>query len=373
VRLLVVSRPFAFHGGVERATAGLLEALVAHGHDVHLLSPRGQPPVPGVTLRTLPLPPVPGPARVLVLPIAVRLAVRQRAWDAVQSHERTLGQDVYRAGEGCHRGYLDALGTPAYRRLMYHRLVLALERRVYRTTPQIAAISRLGAAEIARLHEVPETRLTVVYNGVDLARFHPDHRARERAAARAEAGVPAGAWVVLFAGSGFARKGLDTALRGVALLADRTSRILVVGRGDPRPYRRLAERLGLGERVRWLGPRPDVERWYAAADALVLPTRYEPFGNVHLEALASGLPVVTTTAAGGAEVVGPESGAVVPPGDARAVGRALEGLRATEPGRLAMAARAAAEPFTYARQVASFERIYRRLPAVRTDFTLRNR
>ena len=156
-------------------------------------------------------------------------------------------------------------------------------------------------------------------------------------------------------------------------VSDRASRLLVVGKGDTRPYRRLAERLGLGERVRWLGPRPDVERWYAAADVLVLPTRYEPFGNVHLEALASGLPVVTTTAAGGAEAVGSECGAIVPPGDPRAVTRALERLRATPSERLTVAARAAAEPFTYERQVVGFERIYRRLPSVRADFTLKNR
>jgi UDP-glucose:(heptosyl)LPS alpha-1,3-glucosyltransferase len=244
---------------------------------------------------------------------------------------------------------------------------------VFLRTPQVVAISRLGAAEIARLHGVPETRLTVVYNGVDLVRFHPEHRTRERAAARAEAGVPVGAWVALFTGSGFERKGLDTALRGLALLGDGASRLLVVGKGDTRPYRRLAERLGLGERVRWLGPRPDVERWYAAADVLVLPTRYEPFGNVHLEALASGLPVVTTTAAGGAEAVDSESGVVVPPGDPRAVTRALERLRATPADRLITAARGAAEPFTYERQVVGFERIYRRLPSVRSDFTLKNR
>jgi glycogen(starch) synthase len=93
----------------------------------------------------------------------------------------------------------------------------------------------------------------------------------------------------------------------------------------------------------------------------VLPTRYEPFGNVHLEALAAGLPVVTTTAAGGAEAVGPGCGMVVEPGDARGVAAALEELRARDAGSLQAAARAAAEPFTYARQVAGFEGIYRRL------------
>jgi UDP-glucose:(heptosyl)LPS alpha-1,3-glucosyltransferase len=373
MRILVISRPFVFHGGVERATAGFLAALVAHGHDVHLLSPPGQEPMPGVTLRTLALPPVPGSARILVLPLAARLAVRRRAWDAVQSHERTLCQDVYRAGEGCHRAYLDAMTSRSHRRRAYHRVLLSLERRVFATTPRVVAISRLGAAEIGRLYGVPDARLSVVYNGVDLARFHPDHRARHRAAARAEVGVAADAWVTLFAGSGFERKGLAAAVESLASLSDRASRLLVVGRGDTEPYRRLAERLGLGERVTWLGARRDIERWYAAADALVLPTVYEPFGNVHLEALASGLPVVTTSAAGGAEVVGPDCGAVVPPRDPGAVATALERLRAADPERLSAAARAAAEPFTYERQVAGFERIYRGVQAARPGITLRNR
>jgi UDP-glucose:(heptosyl)LPS alpha-1,3-glucosyltransferase len=359
VKILVVARPFVFHGGVERATAGFLAALVAHGHDVHLLSRPGRALVPGVTLHTLALPPVPGAARLLALPLAVRLAVRRRAWDVVQSHERTLGQDVYRAGEGCHRAYLDAL--PAHGRAVYHRVLLALERRVFAGTPEIVAISRHGAAEIARLYGVADARLTVVYNGVDLVRFHPDNRDRLRAAARAEAGVAADAWVTLFAGSGFERKGLATAVEALAALGDRSSRLLVLGKGDTRAYRVLAERMEVAPRVVWLGARPDVERWYAAADALVLPTLYEPFGNVHLEALASGLPVVTTTVAGGAEAVGAGSGAVVPPRQPAAVASALTRLRGADRSGLTAAARSAAEPFTYARQVGGFEQVYRRV------------
>jgi UDP-glucose:(heptosyl)LPS alpha-1,3-glucosyltransferase len=365
MKILIVSRPFVFHGGVERATAGFLAALVAHGHDVHVLSPPGQQPVRGITRHTLRLPTLPATARLLALPLAVRVAVRRRAWDAVQSHERTLSQDVYRAGEGCHRAYLDALPPRGSRRALYHRVLLDLERRVFASTPQIVAISRRGAAEIADIYGVPSGRLRLVYNGVDLARFHPGNRGRQRATARAEIGIGRDAWTVLFAGSGFERKGLATVIEGLAALGDRASRLLVVGRGDPEPYRRLAARLHVDGRIVWLGARPDLERWYAAADALVLPTRYEPFGNVHLEALASGLPVVTTTVAGGAEIVADDRGAIVPPGDARAVAVAMKRLREADPTRLAAAARAAAEAFTYERQVAGFEEVYRRVPEFR--------
>jgi UDP-glucose:(heptosyl)LPS alpha-1,3-glucosyltransferase len=361
MKILIVSRPFVFHGGVETATAGFVAALAAHGHDVHLLSLPGQSPMPGVTLHTLPLPRLPRTARLLALPFLARRVMRDKGWDAVQSHERTLGQDVYRAGEGCHRAYLETIGDERPRR-GYHRMLLALERRVFATTPHVVAISRRGAEEIAALYAVPPARLSVVYNGVDLVRFHPDNRARHRSPARAEAGVPMGAFTVVFAGSGFERKGLAVAIQALAALADRDSRLLVVGKGDRGPWSDQARRLGVSDRVVWLGPRPDIERWYAAADVVALPTRYEPFGNVHLEALASGVPVVTTTRAGGAEAITPWSGAVVKPDDAPALAAALEWIRGLEPARLTIAARAAAEPFTWERQVADFEQIYRKLP-----------
>jgi len=360
VRLLVVTRPFVYHGGVERATAGLVAALAEHGHAVEVLSWGGQQPLPGVATRRLALPPLPASGRALALAWAVRALTARRRWDVVQSHERTLGQDVYRAGEGCHRAYLDAVSEPRGRPA-YHRVVLALERRVFARTPRIVAISRAGAGEIARLYGVPPARLDVVYNGVDLRRFHPDNRAAHRAAARAEAGVPAGAFTLLFVGGGFARKGLAVALEALARLDDAEGRLVVLGRDDPATWRARAQRLGVAARVAWLGARPDVERWYAAADALVLPTRYEPFGNVHLEALASGLPVVTSARAGGAEALTAACGAAVDPTDAAAVAEAIQRLHGADPRALAAAARAAAEPFTFARQVAGFEAVYRGL------------
>jgi UDP-glucose:(heptosyl)LPS alpha-1,3-glucosyltransferase len=368
VKLLIIARPFVFHGGVERATAGLVGALVEHGYDVHLLSSRGQAAMPGVTLHTLSLPPLPSATRVLALAVSARRAVAGRSWDVVQSHERTLSQDVYRAGEGCHRAYLASEARPRARGL-YHRIVLALERRVFARTPRIVAIAEAGRREIASLYGVVPERLSVVYNGVDLERFHPRNRARYRGIVRSEAGIPATAFTVLFVGSGFARKGLATAVEAFAAIADRESRLVVLGKGDAREYRALASRLGIGERVVWLGARDDPERWYAGADIVVLPSRYEPFGNVHLEALAAGLPVVASSRAGGAEVIAEGvNGAVVAPTDVAAIASALEHFRERSVADLTQAARGSAEPYTYTAQVAGFARVYRSLPRARCDF-----
>jgi UDP-glucose:(heptosyl)LPS alpha-1,3-glucosyltransferase len=365
MRILIIARSWSFHGGVEAATAGLLGALVEHGHDVHVLGPGAQRPLDGLTVHELRIPPLPPAMKLLAVTALARVAIRRGRWDVVQSHERVLGADVYRAGEGCHRGYLAALGPPRGRRL-YHRVVLALERRVLTRTPRVVAIARRGKAEIERLYGVPPERVAVAYNGVDLGRFHPSQRHGHRVRARDEAGVGKDDHALLFVGSGFDRKGLATALDALRALEDPASRLVVVGKGDHRRFAALAQRLGVEDRVAWLGPRRDVERWYAAADVLVLPARYEPFGNVHLEALASGLPVVTSTAAGGAElIVEGVNGAVRDPRDAAGIAQAVVALRARGVEDLVAACRQSVEPFTYARQVAELTKVWETVSATR--------
>jgi UDP-glucose:(heptosyl)LPS alpha-1,3-glucosyltransferase len=241
---------------------------------------------------------------------------------------------------------------------------LYLERRIFtlRSARHIVAISARGKSEIEALYATPSDRVTVVYNGVDLARFQPDNRKKWRDEMRTALGLPAETWLIAFVGSGFERKGLGPLLEAVASLGDSRVRVIVVGKGRTEAYRETTARLGVAEAVTWIAPRPDVERVYAAADVVALPARYEPFGNVHLEALASGVPVLTSATTGGAEVVRDGvNGAVVAAPTPEAIARGLREIRDGDAAGLSLAAREAAEPFTYAAQVAALEKIYRRL------------
>jgi len=364
MKLALICRPLRFHGGVETATAGLMSELVRRGHTIDLLTTSDQAEWPGVTVRRLPVVRQPSVLRLLSFALAARRAVLDSDYDVVQSHERGLRQDIYRAGEGVHRAYLAATGQRWATLEPHHRLVCALETRIFRlqSARHVVAISRGGKAEIERLYAPPPERVSLVYNGVDLGRFHPRNRQGAGRATRAALGFAGDAWVVLFVGSGFVRKGLRPLIEAIARARESRWRLVVAGRGDTRPYRELAGRLGLRERVTWVGPSREVERLYAAADVVALPALYEPFGNVHLEALAAGVPVLTSARAGGSELIIPgENGWVVPVPSGEAVSEGLRALRERDPSLLAEAARASAEPYTHVAQADRFEALYRAL------------
>jgi UDP-glucose:(heptosyl)LPS alpha-1,3-glucosyltransferase len=171
--------------------------------------------------------------------------------------------------------------------------LLSLEKETFspRHTGLIIANSRRGKEEIVRHYGFPEERIHVVYNGVDVERFKP--RPGER---RGEH------FILLFVGSGFERKGLRFCVQALAQLPA-PFKLRVVGKGNPVPYQRLAQRLGVAERLEFLGANLDTASVYPQADLLVHPAIYEPFANVCLEAMACGLPVVTSRISGTAEVI----------------------------------------------------------------------
>ncbi len=279
---------------------------------------------------------------------AVRAELARDRPDVVQTHERIAGCDIFRAGDGVHRVFLDErartggglerIGIAAN---PYHAYVLAAESRVF-ADPSLKAvicISQMVRDDIRAHFRLPEERLHVIYNAVDPREFGPHVRA-QRDATRASLGLAATDVAFLLLGSGYARKGVPAALQALAQLPD-AARLVVVGREkNPARYAALAARLGVTGRVVFAGPQADPRPYLGAADAFVLPTLYDPLSNAVLEALACGLPVVTSRRCGAGELVAARgAGAICDAVDVTAIAEAMRQLLdASE--RASMAARA---------------------------------
>ncbi|RJX33153.1 MAG: glycosyltransferase family 1 protein [Desulfarculus sp.] len=319
MRLGLVRYKYDQGGGAERTLGLLARGLLERGHQVHLVTSAWQGAAPpGLRIRLVP---PAGPAR------WARAAAQSAAGlglDTWLSLERVPGSPLFRAGDGVHAAWLArrAPYEPLMKRLSFglnpkHRSLLELERRTL-GAPQlrgVIAVSRLVAGELQEYYGVPADKIKVIYNGVDEQMLASAREAWLRQDARRELSLEPGRPALLFLGSGWERKGLAFALAALVRLKD--ALLLVAGRDRPQAWQARAARLGVAERVRWLGLRTDVAALLAGCDALVLPSIYDPCPNSALEALYAGLPVVTTQAAGACELLEPgKSGVVVSRADA---------------------------------------------------------
>jgi UDP-glucose:(heptosyl)LPS alpha-1,3-glucosyltransferase len=293
-----VRRGYSESGGAEAYLTRLARGVVEAGHDAQLITTEAWPQNewPFGPIRRLPSGSVTEFARDLE---KIRA---QLHCDVLMSLERVWSCDVYRAGDGVHRAWL------ARRRkfeLPLERFVRGLNRKhgdilrleeallANRGALRVIVNSQMVKTEIVDLYGYPADKIDIVRNGVPLGQFRFDPKLREES--RDELKVKPDEIVLLFAGSGWERKGLRFAIAAMALCANRKMRLLVAGRGNQRSYK--------AKRVQFLGEVPDPVRIYLAADIFILPTIYDPFSNACLEALACGLPVVTTRSNGFGEII----------------------------------------------------------------------
>ena len=312
MRLGIVRQRYTPFGGAERFVERAIDALVARGVHVSVYTRKWPQERKGSIEPVICNPFHIGSLwRDASFAAAVRAALARDRPDIVQSHERIAGCDIFRAGDGVHRVWLEErlrTGGRAERARIaanpYHRYVLDAEARLF-ASPALKAvicISQMVKDDVQRHFTLPDDRLHVIYNAVDPREFSPAVQVN-RAATRAELGLADADVAFLSVGSGYARKGVATAIRALARLP-RTARLVVVGKDkSPARYRRLAQRAGVADRVVFAGPRTDPRPFLGAADAFVLPTLYDPLSNAVLEALACGLPVVTSTRCGAGELV----------------------------------------------------------------------
>ena len=316
MKIALVNKTFSLsHGGAERFSVNLAAALVRGGHEVHAFAHQAEDLPDQVTLHRVSIVKKPAFRRVLSFARHIRQMLISESFDIIYGLTQIYPQDLHRMGGGIHRHWmrvrypfmpwrwLNYLFNPA------HLANIFLESRIYRPVNfrRIVTNSKLCKRHAQEYYGVPPERIAVIYNGVDHQTFNPQAATRYRSEVRQELGLSQDDPVILFVASNWKRKGLSVLLRALAILGrrGRTCQVLVVGRGKSTPFRKLVRQLGLDGCVHFTGATTQVERYYGAGDFLVLPTLYDPFANVCLEAMACGLPVITTTANGAAEIIRP--------------------------------------------------------------------
>ena len=317
-------RGYSATGGAEAYLLRLAEALQAQGHRVVLLGtgdwPQGK--WPGEEVVALPK------KSLRKFAAAALHCKKEKKIDLLFSMERVPEVDIFRAGDGVHAAWLEyqKKSLPRWRRLFSfskyrHREVLAYERELFDplSATRVIANSAMVAREIVEYFHFPKSQITIIPNGVPVTNLPS---ASERDAIRKKLGIGERECVALFVGSGWKRKGLRVAIKAVELvnksLLGKPMKLLVAGKGNPKKYSSTD--------ALFLGPVHDVASLYAAADLFILPTIYDPFSNASLEALAAGLPVITSAMNGCLEImIKDQHGSVIKdPSDVEGFARALK-------------------------------------------------
>ncbi len=365
------------YGGLERYTISLARELLKRGHEVHVLANRWEPHDHVIFHRARAIR-LDSPVKNLSFALSARRIIQRESFDMVQSMERVWRQDIFRASDGINPVQVARRhASPLKRRLALlnprNAVLRLLEYRIFRFggARRILTNSFLVRRQITDHYGVRPEKISVLYNAVDTARFHPKQAAKWRETVRRQYGIGPADLLLLFVGNNYHRKGLATLLQ--ALAPDRKQRniALIAGKGDAGHFSRLSRSMGAGDRVVFAGQVTDTVPLYAAADLFVLPTEYDAFANVCLEAMACGLPVITTDNNGASEIIHPGvHGHVFPVGDADHLAHALD-LCQEENARKKMgeAARALTKNFTMERYMERLLDLYAEVSQEKSEMT----
>jgi UDP-glucose:(heptosyl)LPS alpha-1,3-glucosyltransferase len=309
-------------GGCATYITDLTRCLVADGHEVHLYACAWEAAsLPGA-VHYHPLPASRGPRfqRPWRFAAACEEAVRAGGHQVSVGFDKTWGQDVLYPQGGLHvastahnlHKYPGRMARGLARLAKWldlaHWSFAALERRQYlgRQRSLIIVNSEMVRGHFQQYYGIHSADVRVLYSAIDASRFPEHDRPRRRLESRERWGIRADESVGLFAAMNYHLKGLEPLLHAVSLLPARSRfRLVVAGNRRTQKYERLAHRLGVADRVQFLGPRRDMLHCYFAADFLIHPTFYDPCSLVVLEALACGLPVITSRYNGASELLSP--------------------------------------------------------------------
>lgn len=365
----IVAHDVGAVGGMERQLAELAIGLRRRGREVTVIARTCELPAgSGVVFHR-----VRGPARPFLLAYpwfmaAGSLAVRRHRRGLLQATGAiVLNHADCVAVHCCHQAYTAMPGRPTRLFRWYGAVVGLVKRIAERACARANRPARFvcvseGVAEEVRTHyPAVARRVVTIHNGVDTNAFAPGVRTHEARALRARLGLPSGRRTLAFVGGDWEHKGLRSAIEALARAPGWD--LLVAGRGHVPRYREIADSLGVGERVHWLGVVRDIQVVYELADAFVLPSSYETFSLVTFEAAASGLPILATAVNGVRELIEDGHNGFLIAADSDAIAERLQ-LLAADPElgvRLGCAAREAALAFGWEEMIAEHHALYAQL------------
>lgn len=373
MRIALLTRRFDPRGGgTERDLIVTANSLAAAGHEVKIYAAEIRGAENGLAVEKVTAPPLGRALRLVSFALrAPRMARGVGRADLVLSFARTIGADVLRSGGGAHISYVraarqwrGALSWAAMCASPYHRAQMAVERAGFRS-PNLRlalAVSETVRADLIGAFGIAREKVATLYNGVDLDRFMPPRDDSARREIRARFGIPDAAPAALFVGNGFARKGVAFLVKAWEHVASDAHLLVVGGDRAIESYRREVQRRGLSSRVHFAGVRHDVGAVFHAADVFTLPSLFEPFGNVVMEAMASGLPAMASSRCGVAELLPDrmKQFVVEDPTNTDEIARRMNVLLASH-RELHQLARATAEKFTWQRYATELNEIIARL------------
>jgi UDP-glucose:(heptosyl)LPS alpha-1,3-glucosyltransferase len=358
MRIALLARRFDPEGGgTERDLILTAEGLRRGGHQVAIYADQIRGQTAALTVHRVATVPLPRTLAFIRFAVAAAPLARRRGADLVMSFARVTSADVLRSGGSAHISYLRAVarwrgGASALgmRLVPYHRAQIIVERLGF-TSPKLRAalaVSELVRGDLLNQFRLPAAKVTTIYNGVDMQLFHPESDSVARNRIRGQSRIPTDAALVLFVGNGFARKGLGFLIDAVAKLKSRPYLMVVGNDGAAPAFQRRSQRRGIADRVIFAGAQPGVVEFFNAGEVLALPSLFEPFGNVALEAMACGRPVLLSAQCGVAELLPDElrDYVVGNPSDPAEIAAKLERLL-RDANDLRPIARAAASRFTW--------------------------
>ncbi len=300
--VLCLFKYFPF-GGLQRDFLRIAETCIDRGHQVEAYAAAWQGKAPaGLHVSMLPVRGFTNHGRAESFAAHLKERLDSRPVDAVVGFNKMPGLDLYFASDPCFAAKA-ALKHPWYRLTPRCRSYLRLERAVFhsRSKTEILLLSEQEKSNFIKHYGTAEERFHLLPPGITKNCVAPPNADEVRAELRRELAIGQDEKVLLMVGSGFRTKGVDRAIQGLSTLPSTLREmaiLLIAGQDRMKPFRRLAKKLSVGEKVRFVGGREDVPRFLTAADLLLHPAYRENTGTVLLEAMAAGLPVLATDVCG---------------------------------------------------------------------------